>query len=355
LAEQAISFGVQMVAVADAALANTLTELLTNVAARLQVTKLPQVIAGPEAAAVVAASDCDVVLNGITGAAGLMPTVAALTAGHQLALANKESLVIGGRAVTSLASADQIVPVDSEHSALAQCLRAGTKSEVRKLVLTASGGPFRNATRAQLESVTPEQALNHPTWSMGPVVTINSATMFNKGLEIIEAHLLFDIPFEQIDVVVHPQSVVHSMVEFVDGSTIAQASPPDMHLPIALGLGWPDRVANSGSACDWSMTSQWTFEPVNDELFPAVQLAKRVGQFAGTAPAVMNGANEIAVAAFLAGRLTYLGIIELVQNVVEQHMVHGFIADEQLTIDDVVTASSWAMNQAAKILEQRTA
>jgi 1-deoxy-D-xylulose-5-phosphate reductoisomerase len=355
LAEQAISFGVQMVAVADAALANTLTELLTNVAARLQVTKLPQVIAGPEAAAVVAASDCDVVLNGITGAAGLMPTVAALTAGHQLALANKESLVIGGRAVTSLASADQIVPVDSEHSALAQCLRAGTKSEVRKLVLTASGGPFRNATRAQLESVTPEQALNHPTWSMGPVVTINSATMFNKGLEIIEAHLLFDIPFEQIDVVVHPQSVVHSMVEFFDGSTIAQASPPDMHLPIALGLGWPDRVANSGNSCDWSMASQWTFEPVNDELFPAVQLAKRVGQFAGTAPAVMNGANEIAVAAFLAGRLTYLGIIELVQNVVEQHMVHGFIADEQLTIDDVVTASSWAMNQAAKILEQRTA
>ena len=354
LAEQAISFGVEIVAVADEALENDLTELLSKVAVRLSASKIPTVLAGPDAATSVAASDCDVVLNGITGAAGLLPTVAALTAGHQLALANKESLVIGGRAVTKLAKPDQIVPVDSEHSALAQCLRAGAKAEVRKLVLTASGGPFRTATLSELEEVTPEQALNHPTWSMGPVVTINSSTMFNKGLEIIEAHLLFDIPFEQIDVVVHPQSVVHSMVEFVDGSTIAQASPPDMHLPIALGLGWPDRVANSSNACDWSTASQWTFEPVNEELFPAVQLAKRVGQFAGTAPAVMNGANEIAVAAFLAGRLTYLGIIQLVQTVVEQHMVHGFIADEQLTIDDVVTASTWAMEQATKLLEQRT-
>ena len=351
LAEQAISFGVETVAVADADAQAKLTELLKTTADRLGVTKLPTILAGADAATHVAALECYVVLNGITGAAGLMPTVAALRAGTQLALANKESLVIGGRAVTALAKPDQIVPVDSEHSALAQCLRAGSSAEVRKLVLTASGGPFRNSTREQLETVTAAQALEHPTWSMGPVVTVNSSTMFNKGLEIIEAHLLFDVPFEQIDVVVHPQSVVHSMVEFVDGSTIAQASPPDMHLPIALGLGWPDRVANASNACDWSTASTWTFEPVKDDLFPAVRMAKRVGQFAGTAPAAMNGANEIAVAAFLAGKISYLGIMRLVQAVVEQHILSGFVSDEDMTIDDVLTASNWSMRYAQQLLE----
>ena len=351
LAEQAISFGVATVAVADAESETKLLELLNSTAQRLGVSQLPTVVAGQDAATQVAALDCDVVLNGITGAAGLMPTVAALKAGSQLALANKESLVIGGRAVTALAKPGQIIPVDSEHSALAQCLRAGSFAEVRKLVLTASGGPFRNSTREQLESVTAEQALDHPTWSMGPVVTVNSSTMFNKGLEIIEAHLLFDIPFEQIDVVVHPQSVVHSMVEFVDGSTIAQASPPDMHLPIALGLGWPDRVANASNACDWATASTWTFEPVNDELFSAVRMAKRVGQFSGTAPAAMNGANEIAVAAFLAGQISYLGIMRLVQAVVEQHILNGFVSDEDMTIDDVLTASNWSMQYAQQLLE----
>ena len=341
----------ETVAVGDANAQQKLAELLKETADRLGVTKLPTILTGVDAATQVAALECDVVLNAITGAAGLMPTVAALQAGTQLALANKESLVIGGRAVIALAKPDQIIPVDSEHSALAQCLRAGSFTEVHKLVLTASGGPFRNSTREQLETVTPEQALAHPTWSMGPVVTINSSTMFNKGLEIIEAHLLFNIPFEQIEVVVHPQSVVHSMVEFVDGSTIAQASPPDMHLPIALGLGWPDRVANAGSACDWSTASTWTFEPVNDDLFPAVRMAKRVGQFAGTAPAAMNGANETAVAAFLAGHISYLGIMRLVQSVVEQHILNGFMSDKDMTIDDVLTASNWSMQYAQQLLE----
>ena len=342
----------QKVAVADADAEQKLSELLRATAARIGVASLPIVIAGPEAATEIAGLDCDVVLNGITGAAGLMPTVAALKAGSQLALANKESLVIGGRAVTALAKPGQLVPVDSEHSALAQCLRAGSFTEVRKLVLTASGGPFRNSSREQLESVTAAQALDHPTWSMGPVVTVNSSTMFNKGLEIIEAHLLFEIPFEQIDVVVHPQSVVHSMVEFVDGSTIAQASPPDMHLPIALGLGWPDRIANASNACDWTTASTWTFEPVNDDLFPAVRMAKRVGQFAGTAPAAMNGANEVAVAAFLAGKISYLGIMRLVQAVVEQHILNGFVSDEDMTIDDVLNASNWSMQCAQQLLDE---
>jgi 1-deoxy-D-xylulose-5-phosphate reductoisomerase len=343
---------VETVAVADSGSQHSFTELLKATADRLGVTSIPEILVGPDAATQVAGIECDVVLNGITGAAGLMPTVAALKAGTQLALANKESLVIGGRAVTALARPDQIVPVDSEHSALAQCLRAGSFAEVRKLVLTASGGPFRNSTREQLETVTAAQSLEHPTWSMGPVVTVNSSTMFNKGLEIIEAHLLFEIPFEQIEVVVHPQSVVHSMVEFIDGSTIAQASPPDMHLPIALGLGWPDRVAKASNACDWSTASTWTFEPVNDDLFPAVRMAKRVGQFAGTAPAAMNGANEIAVAAFLAGQITYLGIMRLVQAVVEQHMVNGFVSDEDMTIEDVLTASNWSMQFAEQLLER---
>ena len=216
----------------------------------------------------------DVVLNGITGSVGLGPTLAALDAGCTLALANKESLVVGGELVTGRAAPGQLVPVDSEHSALAQALRGGTADEVRRLVLTASGGPFRGRRRAELEHVTPQQALAHPTWSMGPVVTTNSATLVNKGLEVIEAHLLFGIGYERIDVVVHPQSIVHSMVEFVDGSTLAQASPPDMRLPIALALGWPERVPGAGAPLDWTRASSWTFEPLDDEAFPAVALAR---------------------------------------------------------------------------------
>ena len=255
-----------------------------------------------DAASEAAAVPADVVLNGMTGSIGLRPTLAALDAGSVLALANKESLVAGGPLVKAAAKPGQIVPVDSEHSALAQCLRGGTADEVRRLVLTASGGPFRGRARSELGAVTPEQALAHPTWSMGPVVTTNSATMVNKALEVIEAHLLFDVPLERIDVVVHPQSMVHSMVEFFDGSTVAQVSPPDMRLPIALGLAWPDRVPHPGYGCDWTTASTWTFEPLDDEAFPAVALARHAATAGGTAPAVFNAANEELVTAFFEGR-----------------------------------------------------
>jgi 1-deoxy-D-xylulose-5-phosphate reductoisomerase len=314
--------------------------------------EIPRLLVGPEAATLLAGQSADVVLNGISGAVGLGPTVAALNAGTTLALANKESLVIGGKAVTALAKPGQIVPVDSEHSALAQCLLAGKSTEVYKLVLTASGGPFRGYTKSQLEDVTVEQALKHPTWAMGPVVTVNSATMMNKGLEIIEAHLLFDIPMDRIEVVVHPQSVVHSMVEFVDGSTIAQASPPDMHLPIALGLSWPDRIAQSALACDWATSATWTFEPVNEQVFPAVALAKQVGTKGGTAPAVMNGANEVAVAQFLAGALKFSQIVPLVSRVVEMHLAGDFVSDQHLTIEEVTKAAKWAQQSATAQLDK---
>jgi 1-deoxy-D-xylulose-5-phosphate reductoisomerase len=305
---------------------------------------------GPQAATELAGVSCDVVVNGITGAVGLLPTVAALNAGSVLALANKESLVIGGKAVTKLAKPGQIVPVDSEHSAIAQCLRSGQANEVKRLVLTASGGPFRSMSREQLENVTPEQALNHPTWSMGPVVTINSATMMNKGLEIIEAHLLFNIELEKIDVVVHPQSVVHSMVEFIDGSTIAQASPPDMRLPIALSLAWPNRTTGLAAGCDWTQATSWTFEPLDTDVFKAVELAKLAGAKAGTAPAVLNGANEVAVAAFLAGEISFLGIVDFVSAVLHKHLESNFVSDQDLTIEEVLKAADWAEQYGREFL-----
>ena len=290
-----------------------------------------------------------VVLNGITGSVGLLPTLAALRSGATLALANKESLVVGGPLVKSLARHDQIVPVDSEHSAIAQALRGGRRTEVRRLILTASGGPFRGWNRDRLHSVTPTQALAHPTWDMGRVVTTNSATLVNKGLELIEAHLLFDVPFEDIEVVVHPQSVVHSMVEFNDGSTIAQASPPDMRIPIALGMNWPDRVPDAASACDWSAATTWTFEPLDHTAFPAVTLARHVGEAGGTAPAVFNAANETAVDAFHAGALPFTGIVELVQRVVAEHLDQTlsepgskFVGSVSATVQDVLNAEVWA-------------
>lgn len=289
--------------------------------------------------------DADVVLNGITGSAGLGPTLAALTAGRTLALANKESLIVGGDLVKSIAAPGQIVPVDSEHSAIAQALLAGTAAEVRRLVLTASGGPFRGRTRAELSAVTPAEALAHPTWNMGLVVTTNSATLVNKGLEVIEAHLLFDVEYDRIDVVVHPQSVVHSMVEFIDGSTIAQASPPDMRLPISLGLDWPHRVGSVGSPIDWTVPHTWTFEPLDDAAFPAVELAKKVGRAGATYPAVFNAANEQAVAAFHAGSLPFLGIVDTVQRVVESHE-----ADGALTRESLHAAEEWARATADSVI-----
>lgn len=237
-----------------------------------------------EAEQLVRTVNADVVLNGITGSVGLGPTLAALEVGATLALANKESLIIGGELVMGAAAPGQLVPVDSEHSAIAQALRAGTAAEVRRLVLTASGGPFRGRSRESLRDVSPREALAHPTWDMGLVVTTNSSTLVNKGLEIIEAHYLFDVPYDDIHVTVHPQSIVHSMVEFVDGSTIAQCSPPDMRLPISLGLDWPNRVPGVGMPLDWTTSSTWTFEPLDAEAFPAVNLAKRVGREGGLSP-----------------------------------------------------------------------
>lgn len=273
---------------------------------------------GAEAAeALVADVEADVVVNGITGAAGLGPTLAALATGASLALANKESLIIGGRLVTAAAAPGQIVPVDSEHSAIAQALASGSHDEIRRLVLTASGGPFRGRTREGLVGVTPREALAHPTWDMGLMVTTNSATLVNKGLEVLEANLLFDVPLERIDVVVHPQSVVHSMVEFVDGSTIAQASPPDMRLPISLGLDWPRRVPGVGVPLDWTRAQAWTFEPLDEDAFPAVRLAKRVGEAGGVLPAVFNAANEEAVLAFHEGRIGFLDILAVVEGVLD--------------------------------------
>ena len=312
------------------------------------------VAVGERESAELAGRSADVVLNALAGAAGLMSTLRGLEAGTALALANKESLIIGGPLVKERARPGQIRPVDSEHSALAQCLMAGTHAEVARLVLTASGGPFRGWTREQLDDVTIEQALAHPTWSMGPLVTINSSTLVNKGLEVIEAHLLFDVPFDRIDVVVHPQSVVHSMVEFVDGSTIAQASPPDMRLPIAWALGWPDRVPEAAPGCDWAKAATWEFLPVDHTAFPALGIARRAGEAGGTAPAVFNAADEACVAAFLDGSLTYVGIVDVVSEVLHEHISgHNRAAGNSLTVEDVLEADAWARTRAQEIIEGR--
>ncbi len=357
LAQQAIAHEVEVVAVAQATAAQDVQLALYAEAQRRGYAegqyRLPRILAGPQAATELAATPCDVVLNGITGAVGLGPTIAALKAGTTLALANKESLIIGGPVVTALARPGQIVPVDSEHSAIAQALRSGTAAEVRRLVLTASGGPFRGRTRDQLADVTPDQALAHPNFAMGPVITINSATLVNKGLEVIEAHLLFDVPMDRVDVVVHPQQMIHSMVEFVDGSTIAQASPPSMLIPIALGMGWPDRVPDAGPGCDWTTASQWDFAPLDDDAFPAVRLARRAGAAGGTAPAVYNAANEVCVASFLAGELPFLAIVDTVGAVLEEHLTGARVLSEKepLTVDDVLAADTTARTRAHELIE----
>ncbi|WP_028049935.1 1-deoxy-D-xylulose-5-phosphate reductoisomerase [Cellulomonas sp. URHD0024] len=336
LVRQAQLLGVSTVAVADVTAGPTLRDALPGV----------EVLVGPQASTELAGRGADVVLNGVTGSVGLGPTLAALGAGSTLALANKESLVVGGRLVQAARQRpDQLVPVDSEHSAIAQALRGGTRAEVRRLVLTASGGPFRGWAHDQVKCVTPQQALAHPTWSMGPVVTINSATLMNKGLELIEAHLLFDVPVEHITVVVHPQSVVHSMVEFVDGSTLAQASPPDMRLPIALGLSWPDRVPDVAPGCDWTQATAWTFEPLDEEVFGAVALARAAVAASPTHPAVYNAANEECVEAFLRGRIGFLDIVATVEQVLGEH---GGVDD--LTLDAVLDAESWARSRTHELL-----
>jgi 1-deoxy-D-xylulose-5-phosphate reductoisomerase len=349
LAQQAAELRVEVVGVARADKADELRERLADLGA-------PgiEVLAGEQANHEIAAREADVVLNGVDGAQGLRATLAALEAGRILALANKESLIAGGPLVKAVAKPGQIVPVDSEHSALAQCLRGGSRTEVRKLIVTASGGPFRGRRRDELLDVTPAQALAHPTWDMGKLVTTNSATLVNKGLEIIEAHLLFDIPYDRIEAVVHPQSVVHSMVEFVDGSTLAQASPPDMRLPIALALGWPDRVAGVTPPVDWTTAHSWTFEPLDAEAFPAVQLAKTAGLAGGCTPAVFNAANEELVAAFHAGGIGFLQIVDSVSAVVAEWLSEKHSSFETpTTVDDIERAQQWARQRARQHAEVR--
>jgi 1-deoxy-D-xylulose-5-phosphate reductoisomerase len=341
LAAQAREFRPEAVALADPAEAAALRrELPAGV----------RMDAGPEAVVALATLDgAEVVLNGVSGSVGLRPTLAALEAGRRLALANKESLIVGGELVTGLAKPGQLVPVDSEHSGLAQCLRGGSDHEVGRLVVTASGGPFRGWSAADLAAVTPAQALAHPTWSMGPVITVNSATLMNKGLEVIEAHLLFGVAYEHIEVVVHPQSIVHALVEFRDGSTVAQLSMPDMRLPIGLALGWPERSEQAVGRLDWSSGLTLAFEPVDRATFPLLDLAVQAGQRGGIAPAVLNAANEEAVAAFLAGRIAFPGIAEVVQAVLaELAGAPGPAAD----LDAVLTAERSSRSRARTLVEE---
>ena len=370
LARQAITWEVPVLAVTGGGedLAGRLRQALRAAAVQAgRPDPVTTILTGPDAATTaVQAAELgagDTVVNGITGSVGLLPTLAALASGARLALANKESLVVGGALVRqALTRPGQIVPVDSEHSAIAQALASGRhekgltspvlsgRSEVRRLVLTASGGPFRGRSRAELTGISAAAALKHPTWDMGPVVTINSSTLINKGLELIEAHLLFDVAPERIDVVVHPQSVIHSMVEFTDGATIAQASPPDMRLPIALGLTWPERPDLSGLVTpnDWREPVSWTFEPLDDAAFPAVDLARSAVAASDTHPTVLNAANEQAVAAFLAGGLEWLDIVEIGAAVVGEH--------EGLTgpgLDDVLAVETWARARADELIAAR--
>ena len=338
LARQRAETGVRAVAVADPAAAERVGDVTFS--GSDAATRLVREVADT--------AGVDVVLNALVGALGLEPTLAALDTGARLALANKESLVAGGPLVVKAARPGQIVPVDSEHSALAQCLRSGSADEVARLVLTASGGPFRGWSAQELETVRPEQAGVHPTWNMGPMNTLNSASLVNKGLELIETHLLFGVPYERIDVVVHPQSIVHSMVTFTDGSTIAQASPPDMKLPISLALGWPSRVAGAALACDFSTASTWEFEPLDAEVFPAVDLARRAGNTGGCMTAVYNAANEEAAEAFLAGRVRFPSIVRTIADVLDGA---DQWAAEPATVEDVLDAQRWARRRAREALD----
>ena len=346
LAAQAWEFGVRDIAMADPVAAARVRELVPSALVRDGADGVRELAARP---------DVDVVLNAIVGSRGLAPTLAALGAGAVVALANKESLIVGGDLVVDAAGPreagdrglpERLVPVDSEHSALAQCWRSGRAHEVARVILTASGGPFRGRSRDQLATVTREEALAHPTWEMGPVITVNSATLMNKGLELIEAHLLFGIAWDALDVVVHPQSIVHSMVEFADGSTIAQLSPPDMRLPIQLALGWPQRLPHAFTTMDWSAAATLEFHPLDREAFPSVGLAEEAGRRGGTYPGVLNAANEQAVEAFLARRIQYLDIAGVVEQVLAEHDAAG----TPVGLDDVLEAEGWARARADELL-----
>ncbi|MDO4631416.1 MAG: 1-deoxy-D-xylulose-5-phosphate reductoisomerase [Corynebacterium sp.] len=335
---QALGLSPDRIAIADPHAAETVATALGGYPVR----------SGRNAAAdLVHSIPCDTVLNALVGSLGLTATMATIEVGATLALANKESLVAGGTLVTESAAPGQIVPVDSEHSAMAQCLRAGARTEVARLVLTASGGPFRGWTRQQMWDVTPEQAAAHPTWSMGQMNTLNSATLINKGLELIEASLLFDIPADRIDVTVHPQSIVHSMVTFTDGATIAQASPPSMKLPISLALHWPYRVPEAQPALDFSTAATWDFLPLDDQSFPAVHLARQAATYGGMLPAVYNAANEQAAAQFLAGRIAFPQIVDTVTEILNHA---GDFTRTPESITDVLECEQEARSRADRYL-----
>jgi 1-deoxy-D-xylulose-5-phosphate reductoisomerase len=338
LAEQAKAVRPKVVAIADDTLAAELRE---------RVPPGTEVVAGPSALADI--SDADVVVNGVVGFAGLPVTLATLERGHRLALANKESLIAAGPVVRRVRTGE-IVPVDSEHSAVHQCLRSGNGGEVARIVLTASGGPFRGRTRADLAGVTIDDALAHPTWAMGPKITVDSSTLMNKGLEVIEAHELFGADYDHIDVVVHPQSIVHSMVEFTDGATIAQQSNPDMRLPIEYALGHPERGSVAFGRLDWTTATRLDFEPPDLDAFPCLRLAYAAGRAGGSTPAWLNAANEVAVAAFLDGRITWLAIAEVLAEALDRH--HG---TDMASLDVVLAIDREAREVAREIVERKQA
>lgn len=316
VAEQVLAHRPERVVVADVVQLDAVAAAVSS-ACTAEGIPAPHLDAGQEQVTALAGAlgDGDVVLNAVTGSVGLLPTLAVLDSGARLALANKESLVVGGPLVTRAAAPGQILPVDSEHTAIAQALAGVRPDQVGRLVVTASGGPFRGRTRAELADVTPDQALAHPTWAMGRVITTNSATLVNKALEVIEACFLFDLPEDRVDVVVHPQSIVHSMATLVDGSTIAQASPPDMRHAIGWALAHPEKLPGLAAPLDFTAAQSWTFEPVDEETFPAIRIARGAHREGGGAMAVLNAANEEAVDAFFEGRLGFLGIVDLVADV----------------------------------------
>lgn len=312
--------------------------ILTGIAGLIEVAALPEV---------------DLVLVAVVGSVGIQPTLAGIQAGKRIALANKETLVAAGSIImpASVEAGVDIIPVDSEHSAIFQCIAGRPRAEIAKLLLTASGGPFRKYQREELESVNLEQALQHPNWRMGGKITIDSATMFNKGLEIIEAHWLFNMPFERIEVVVHPESIVHSMIQLTDGSWIAQMGLCDMRLPIQLALTFPERLPNSFPVLDFSQNIRLNFEPVNPELIPAITLAYEAGRTGGSLPAALNAANEIAVNAFLEGKIRFTDILRMVSKVMGYHQQKGFKTAPSL--DEILTVDLWARETARKLVENK--
>ncbi|MCG7427751.1 1-deoxy-D-xylulose-5-phosphate reductoisomerase [Helcobacillus massiliensis] len=294
----------------------------------------------------------DVVLNAMTGSVGLAPSLAALDSGARLALANKETLIAGGSLVRERAADGQLLPVDSEHTAIAECLAGMRPEHIRRLVITASGGPFRGRTRAELGDVTPADALAHPTWDMGRVITTNSATLVNKALEVIEACWLFDLPEDRVDTVVHPQSIVHSMVTATDGSTIAQASPPDMRLAIGWALAHPDRLEGLATELDFTTAQSWTFEPLDEDTFPAVRIARAAHRDGGTRMAQFNAANEEFVDAFHEGRIGFLQIVDLIQDVLDDP---ASPRTDPIGVEDVQAAETWARTRAHELIDQTEA